>query len=177
MDLSDYEEFYDSDDSDVGEQSLRTMLQNTFCDDNNVGYDNEFEEQIASEEITLGSVQEEIIDNITNYKTPEESLLGTVQSNTENEREKIKNVLASDTLIAKTVDDTEKVNLDSNVLEDLETQHFGELYSDNFEPLPKIQKLSHENNKNNGSPHNTVTMDASQFIRCPMDGHNSIKIE
>ncbi|CAI6371840.1 unnamed protein product [Macrosiphum euphorbiae] len=149
MDLSDYEEFYDSDQSDVGEQSLHTMLSKSLYDK-----DDEYEEygeQIAGEEEALGSVQEEVLGKVTDDFVQQEVVLGPVYS--ENEPD-----------LTLKLEDDEKVVLTPEVIDELENKHFIDgLDDDNFEPLKKKQKTSNEDNAN---PHKTIIMHIPRFIRC-----------
>jgi len=149
MDLSDYEEFYDSDQSDVGEQSLHTMLSKSLYDK-----DDEYEEygeQIAGEEEALGSVQEEVLGKVTDDFVQQEVVLGPVYSENESD-------------LTLKLEDDEKVVLTPEVIGELENKHFIDgLDDDNFEPLKKKQKTSNEDNAN---PHKTIIMHIPRFIRC-----------
>jgi len=149
MDLSDDEEFYDSDQSDVGEQSLHTMLSKTLYDK-----DHEYEEygeQIAGEEEALGSVQEEVLGKVTDDVVEQEVVLGPVYS--ENEPD-----------LTLKLEDAEKVVLTPEVIGELENKHFFDgLDDDNFEPIKKKLKSSNEDNTN---PHKTIIMHIPRFIRC-----------
>jgi len=175
MDLSDDEDFYDSDQSDIGDQSLHSMLKKTLYN-NDDEYEKEFGEQIASEEEALGSVQEEILGEVTDNRTEEEVVLGPVDSDKE-DTGKNKDVIVSDVSDVKRVDDTEEVVLDSNVLGELEKKHlFDGLDDDDFEPAKKTRKLSHEDNKDNENPHKTIIMHIPQFIRCNKSGQ-SIQVQ
>ncbi|XP_060872561.1 uncharacterized protein LOC132946534 [Metopolophium dirhodum] len=149
MDLSDDEEFYDSDQSDVGEQSLHTMLSKTLYDK-----DHEYEEygeQIAGEEEVLGSVEEEVLGKVTGDVVQQEVVLGPVYS--ENEPD-----------LTLKLEDAEKVVLTPEVIGELENKHFFDgLDDDNFEPIKKKLKLSNEDNAN---PHKTIIMHIPRFIRC-----------
>ncbi|XP_060849005.1 uncharacterized protein LOC132928393 [Rhopalosiphum padi] len=173
MDLSDDEEFYDSDQSDVGEQSLHAMLSKTLYDK-----DNEYEEygeQIAGEEEALGSVQEEVLGKVTDDGGQEEVVLGPVYSEKEdpNLNEKSK---GPDSKFVKKLEDAEEVVLTPEVLGELENKHFFDgLDDDNFEPIKKKKKLSNDDS-NNANPHKTIIMHIPQFIRCNKGGQ-SIQVQ
>jgi len=169
MDLSDDEEFYYSDQSDVGDQSLHSILKKTLYDN-----DNEYEkfgEHIVSEEEVLGSVQEEILGKVIDNSTQEEVVLGPINNekvNTKND----KNV--SDVQIINKLDDAE--SLSSDILGKIEKNNFfNELDDDNFEPLKKKQKVSDEDYKDD-NPHKTIIMHVPQFIRCNKGGQ-SIQVQ
>lgn len=175
MDLSDDEDFYDSDQSDIGDQSLHSILKKTLYDDDD-GFEKEFGEQIASEEEALGSVQEEILGKVTDNRTEEEVVLGPVNSD-KDDAEQNKDAIVSDVSVGKTLNDAKEVVLDSNVLGELEKKHFFDGFDDdNFEPLKKTRKLSHEDNKDNENPHKTIIMHVPQFIRCNKSGQ-SIQVQ
>eukprot|EP00102_Acyrthosiphon_pisum_P013068 XP_008182480.1 PREDICTED: TATA-box-binding protein-like isoform X2 [Acyrthosiphon pisum] len=137
MDLSDDEEFYDSDQSD--EQSLHTILSKTLYDK-----DYEYEEygdQIAGDEEALGSVQEEVLGPVYNEIDP-------------------------DLTPAKKLKDTEEVDLTPEVIDESENKHiFDGLNDDNFEPIKKKQKTSNEDSSN-ANPHKTITMLIPRLIQC-----------
>lgn len=166
MNCSDDEDFYDSDQSDVGEQSLHTMLKKTLYDK-----DNEFEEygeQVAGEEEALGSVQEEVLGKVTDSGTQEEVVLGPLNNEQKNS-EKQENEIPSDEAIVKKLDEAEEVVLSSEVIGELEKKHFFDgLDDDSFEPLKKKQKVTHEGQAEN--PHKTIVMHVPQFIRCNKGG-------
>ncbi|KAL4082829.1 hypothetical protein QTP88_029485 [Uroleucon formosanum] len=154
MDLSDDEEFYDSDQSDMGEQSLHTMLSKTLYNK-----DHEYEEygeQIACEEEALGSVQEEVLGKVTKDDiVQQEVFLGPVY----NEKE-------PDLTLVKKLEDAEEVVLIPEIIGKLENKHFFDaLDDDNFEPIKKKQKLSDEGSSN-ANPHKTIIMHIPRFIRC-----------
>jgi len=171
MDLSDDDEFYDSDQSDVGEQSVHAMLSKTLYDK-----DNEYEEygeHIAGEEEALGSVQEEVLGKVTNDTGQEEVVLGPVCSEIEDTNEKS---IGPDSKFVKKLEDAEEVVLTPEVIGELENKHFFDgLDDDNFEPVKKKQKLSNEDS-NNANPHKTIIMHIPQFIRCNKGGQ-SIQVQ
>jgi len=172
MDLSDDEDFSDSDQSDVGDQSLHSMLKKTLYDNEN-GYD-EYGEQIAIEKEVLGGVQE-VLGKITDKESQEEVVLGPVNDE-KVDAKKDDNEIMTDISIVKKLDDAEEVVLGSNVLGELEKKHFFDgLDDDNFEPLKKKQKLSHEDNRDE-NPHKTIIMHVPQFIRCNKGGQ-SIQVQ
>jgi len=166
MDLSDDEDFYDSDQSDVGNKSLHAMLkQNLYRPDNDL---EEFERQIVGEEEALNNVQEEILGEVTENGTLEEVVLGPV--NSVNEDEKDKNLVNSDSLIVKKLDEAEELVVAPEVLVELENKRFLDaLDNDTFEPLKKKQKVIHGEDEN---PHKTIVMHVPQFIRCSKDGQS-----
>jgi len=170
MDLSDDEEFYDSDHSDVGEQSLHTMLNKTLYNK-----DDEFEEygeHIAGEEEALGSVQEEVIGIVTD-DTGQEEVLGPVYSEKEDTNEKS---IGPESTFVKKLEDAEEVVLTPEVIGELENKHFFDgLDDDDFEPIKKKPKLSNEDS-NNSNPHKTIIMHIPQFIRCNKGGQ-SIQVQ
>jgi len=170
MDLSDDEDFSDSDQSDVGDQRLHSMLKKTL-------YDNEYDkygEQIVIEE-ALDGVPEEVLGKLTDNGSQEEVVLGPVNDE-KVDAKKDENVIVTDISIVKKLDDTEEVLLGSDVLGDLEKTHFFDgLDDDKFEPLKKKQKLSHEDNTNE-NPHKTIIMHIPQFIRCKKGGQ-SIQVQ
>lgn len=170
MDLSDDEDFYDSDQSDVGEQSLHTMLKKTLYDK-----DNEFEEygeQNAGEEEALGSIQEEVLGKVTDDGAQEEVVLGPVNSD---KKDFEKDLVGSDPLIIKKLDEAEEVVLAPEVIGELEKKHFfDKLDDDEFEPLKKKQKVEDEDGQEN--PHKTIVMHVPQFIRCNKGGQ-SIQVQ
>jgi len=163
MDLSDDEEFYDSDQSDVGEQSLHAMLSKTLYDK-----DNEYEEygeHIDGEEEALGSVQEEVLGKVTDDVCQQEVVLGPVYSEKK-----------PDLTLVQKLEDAEEVVLTPEVIGELENKHFFDgLDDDNFEPVKKKQKLSNEDS-NNANPHKTIIMHIPQFIRCNKGGQ-SIQVQ
>lgn len=165
MDLSDDEDFYDSDQSDVGNKSLHAMLkQNHYGTDNNL---EEFERQIVGEEEALNNVQEEIIGEVIENGTLEE-ILGPV--NSVNEDEMDKNLVNSDSLIVKKLDEAKELVVAPEVIGELENKRlFDALDNDTFEPLKKKQKDSHGADEN---PHKTIVMHVPQFIRCNKDGQS-----
>ncbi|XP_022179031.1 TATA-box-binding protein-like [Myzus persicae] len=163
MDLSDDEDFYDSDQSDVGEQSLHTMLIKTLYDKDNA-YE-EYVEQIAGEEEALDSVQEELLGKVTDDGVQEEFAIGPVYSEKEdtNENKKSKEL---DSIFVKKLENAEKVVLTPEVIGELERKHFFDvLDDDNFEPIKKKKKLNN-GNSNNANPHKTIIMHIPRFIRC-----------
>jgi len=163
MDLSDDEEFYDSDQSDVDEQSLHAMLNKTLYDKDNAF--EEYGEQIAGEEEALGSVQEEVLGKVTDDDGQEEVVLGPVCSENEdtNENKKSKEL---DSIFIKKLEGAEEVVLTPEVIGELEKKHFFDgLDDDNFEPIKKKQKLSNEDSSN-ANPHKTIIMHIPRFIRC-----------
>lgn len=165
MDLND-EDFYDSDQSDVDDQSLHTMLKKTLYDKDNDEYD-EYGEQNTDEEVALGSIQEEVLGKITD-NVQEEVVLGPVNS------EKDENLIDSNVAIVKKLDEAEEVILDSELLGELENKHFFDaLDNDDFEPLKKKPKVKDEKDEN---PHNTIIMHVPQFIRCNKGGQ-SIQVQ
>jgi len=170
MDLSDDEEFYDSDQSDVGEQSLHAMLSKTLYDK-----DNEYEEygeHIAGEEEALGSVQEEVLGKVTDDAGQEE-VLGPVYSEKKDTNEKL---IVPESKFVRKLEDAEEVVLTPEVIGELENKHFFDgLDDDNFEPTKKKQKLSNEDS-NNANPHKTIIMHIPQFIRCNKGGQ-SIQVQ
>lgn len=172
MDLSDDDEFYDSDQSDVGEQSLHAMLNKTLYDK-----DNEYEEygeHIAGEEEALGSVQEEILGKVVDDECQEEVVLGHINNKIEdtNKDEKSKE---TDSKFVKKLEEAEEVVLTPEVIGELENKHFFDgLDDDNFEPLKKKQKLNDEDT--NANPHKTIIMHIPQFIRCSKGGQ-SIQVQ
>lgn len=173
MDLSDDEDFYDSDQSDVGEQSLHAMLKKTLYDK-----DNEYEEygeQVAGEEEALGSVQEEVLGKVIESETQEEVILGPVNGEVEN-TVKDANVISSDAAIVKKLDEAEEVVLAPEVLGQLENKNFfDELDNDDFEPLKKKLKVNHKDDEGE-NPHKTIVMHVPQFIRCSKGGQ-SIQVQ
>lgn len=169
MDLSDDEDFYDSDQSDVGDQSLHAMLKKTLYDKDEF---QEYSEQIASEEEALGNVQEEVFGEVTNNASQEEVVLGPI--NNEKEDEKDKSLISSDTSIVKKLDEAEEVVLAPEVIGELENKKiFDELDNDAFEPLKKKQKVDMGTDEN---PHKTIIMHVPQFIRCSKGGQ-SIQVQ
>jgi len=171
MDLSDDEEFYDSDQSDVGEQSLHTMLSKTLYDKGNEF--EEYGEHIAGEEEALGSVQEEVLGKVTDDTVQEEVVLGPVYSEIEDTNEKS---IGPDSTFVKKLEDAEEVVLTPEVIGELENKHFFDgLDDDNFEPVKKKQKISNEDT-NDANPHKTITMHIPQFIRCNKGGQ-SIQVQ
>jgi len=172
MDLSDDEDFYDSDQSDVGDQSLHAMLKKNLYDKENE-FD-EYGEQLVGEEEVLGSVQEEIIGKVIDNGAQEEVILGPI--NNEEEDGKEENLINSDTAIEKKFDEAEEVILEAEVMEVLHNNHlFDELDNDAFEPLAKKQKVLH-NDSNEENPHKTIIMRVPQFIRCHKGGQ-SIQVQ
>jgi transcription initiation factor TFIID TATA-box-binding protein len=166
MDCSDDEDFYDSDQSDVGEQSLHTMLKKTLYDKNNE-YE-EYGEQTAGEEEALGSVQEEVLGKVIDNGAQEEVILGPINNKIEN-AEKPENEIPSDAAIERKLDEADEVVLTSEVIGELEKKHFFDgLDDDSFEPLKKKQKITHEDQVEN--PHKTIVMHVPQFIRCNKGG-------
>lgn len=168
MDLSD-EDFYDSDQSDVDEQSLHAILKKTLYEK-----DNEFEdygEQIAGEEEALGSVQEEVLGKVTDNGAQEEVVLGPISSekvDPDEDEQKIS--------IETKLDEAEEVILAPEVMGELEKKHFFDgLDNDNFEPVKKKQKKNQEDNGNE-NPHKTIIMHVPQFIRCNKGGQ-SIQVQ
>lgn len=171
MDLSDDEDFYDSDQSDVGEQSLHSMLKKTLYDK-----DNEFEEygeQIGGEEEALGSIQEEVLGKVTDNVAQEEVVLGPVN----NDKDKQENdLIDSDPSIVKKLDEAEEVVLAPELIGQLEKKHFFDgLDDDEFEPLRKKQKVN-DTNSQEENPHKTIVMHVPQFIRCNKGGQ-SIQVQ
>lgn len=173
MDLSDDEDFYDSDQSDVGDQSLHAMLKKTLYDK-----DNEYEEygeQIPGVEEALGSVQEEVIGKLIDNGSQEEVALGPVHCETE-ESEKEKHSISdgpSNAQLIKKLDEAEEVVLAPELLSGLETKNFFDaLDNDDFEPLRKKPKLCQEDE----NPHKTIVMHVPQFIRCNKGGQ-SIQVQ
>jgi len=172
MDLSDDEDFYDSDQSDVGDQSLHAMLKKNLYDKENE-FD-EYGEQLVGEEEVLGSVQEEILGKVIDNEAQEEVILGPI--NNEEEDGKDENLINSDTAIEKKFDEAEEVILEAEVMEVLHNNHlFDELDNDAFEPLAKKQKVLH-NDSNEENPHKTIIMRVPQFIRC-YKGGQSIQVQ
>lgn len=166
MDCSDDEDFYDSDQSDVDEQSLHTMLNKTLYEKDNEY--NDYGEQIAGEEEALGSVQEEVLGKVIDNGTQEEVVLGPI-NNKEDNSEKQLNETPSNAAIVKKLDEAEEVVLTSEVIGELEKKHFFDaLDDDSFEPLKKKQKKNHEGQAEN--PHKTIVMHVPQFIRCNKGG-------
>lgn len=168
MDLSD-EDFYDSEQSDVDEQSLHAILKKTLYDK-----DNEFEdygELIAGEEEALGSVQEEVLGKITDNGTQEEVVLGPISSKKNDPDENEQKVS-----IETKLDEAEEVVLAPEVLGELEKKHFFDgLDDDDFEPVKKKQKKNHEGNDDE-NPHKMIIMHVPQFIRCNKGGQ-SIQVQ
>jgi len=159
MDLSDDEDFYDSDQSNVGNKSLHAMLkQNLYRPDNDL---EEFERQIVGKE-ALNNVQEAILGKVTENGTLEEVVLGPV--NSVNEDEKDKNLVNSDSLIIK------KLVIAPEVLGELKNKRFSDAFdNDTFEQLKKKQKVIHGEDEN---LHKTIVMHVPQFIRCSKDNQS-----
>lgn len=174
MDLSDDEDFSDSDQSDFCDQSLHSMLKKTLYDNDNGC--NKFGGQIANEEEALGGVQEEeVLGKVTDNGSQEEVVLGPVNDKKVDSK-KDDNVIKTDISIVKKLDDPEEVLLNSDVLGKLgKTHFFNNLDDDNFEPLKKRQKLNHEDNRDE-NPHKTIIMHVPQFIRCNKGGQ-SIQVQ
>lgn len=171
MDLSDDEDFYDSDQSDVGDQSLHAILKKTLYDKDEF---KEYSEQIAGEEEALGNVQEEVLGEVTDNASQEEVVLGPI--NNEKEDEKDKNLISSDASIVKKLDEAEEVVLAPEVIGELENKKFfDELDNDAFEPLKKKQKVDHDMGTDE-NPHKTIIMHVPQFIRCSKGGQ-SIQVQ
>ncbi|XP_015369376.1 PREDICTED: TBP-related factor-like [Diuraphis noxia] len=169
MNLSD-DEFYDSDESDVGEQSLHAMLNKTLYDKEDE-YE-EYGEHIAGEVEALGSVQEEVLGKVTDDASQEE-VLGPVYSEKEDTNEKS---IGPESTFVKKLEDAEEVVLTTEVIGELENKHFFDgLDDDNFEPIKKKPKLSNEDG-NNANPHKTIVMHIPQFIRCNKGGQ-SIQVQ
>lgn len=172
MDLSDDEDFYDSDQSDVGDQSLHAMLKKTLYDK-----DDEYEEYgepIAGEEEALGSIQDEELGKVTDNGTQEEVVLGPVSSEVE-DSEKSNNLISSDALIVKKLDEAEEVVLAPSVIGELDSKNFFDGIYDDFEPLKKKQKVVHTKTQGE-NPHKTIVMQVPQFIRCNK-GSQSIQVQ
>lgn len=172
MDLSDDEDFYDSDQSDIGD-SLHAMLKKTLYDKNS-----EFDEygaQTVEEEEALGSVQEEVLGKVLDNEEQEE-VLGPVSSTKDDAKGDAKDVkVNSDESVLRKLDEAEEVTLDPKVMGQLENKHyFEELDNDDFEPLSKKQKVSHDGIDEN--PHKTIVMHVPQFIRCSKGGQ-SIQVQ
>ncbi|VVC31582.1 TATA-box binding protein [Cinara cedri] len=165
MDLSD-DDFYDSDQSDVGAQSLHAMLKKTLYDKDDF---DEYEEQNVDEEEALGNIQEEVLGNITD-NIQEEVVLGPINSQKE---EKEEHLIDPNVSIVKKLDEAEEVVLAPDLLGELETKHFFDaLDNDDFEPLKKKPKVDH----NDENPQNTIIMHVPQFIRCNKGGQ-SIQVQ
>lgn len=174
MDLSEDEDFYDSDQSDAGEQSLHAMLKKTLYEKEN-DYE-EYGEQAAGNEEPLGSVQEEVLGKVTDVGVEEEVVLGPVNSKI-GDIEIKENDISSDASIVKKLDDAEEVVLGPEVIGELEKKHFFDVLDvDDFEPLKKKAKLSHSDGCNEENPHKTIIMHVPQFIRCNKGGQ-SIQVQ
>lgn len=173
MDLSDDEDFYDSDQSDTGEQSLHAMLKKTLYEKDN-GYE-EYGEQAADDEEPLGSIQEEVLGKVTDVGAEEEVVLGPVNSKIDIEIKD--NDVSSDASIVKKLDDAEELVLGPEVIGELEKKHFFDVLDvDDFEPLKKKPKLSPSDDSKEENPHKTIIMHVPQFIRCNKGGQ-SIQVQ
>lgn len=173
MDLSDDEDFYDSDHSDVGEQSLHTMLKKNLYEVDNE-YHN-YEEQIPNEEELLGSIEEEVLGKVTD-NGDQEIVHSPVNSKKIDPDSNEKLIDTNATIIAKKLDEAKNVILDPEVIEELEKKHlFDELDNDNFVPLKKKQKLNDKDSIED-NPHKTIIMHVPQYIRCN-NGGQSIQVQ
>ncbi|XP_050428668.1 uncharacterized protein LOC126838354 [Adelges cooleyi] len=174
MDLSDEDEFYDSDHSDTGEQSLHSMLKRTLYNK-----DTEFNEYggepIEGEEEALDNVQEEILGKVDDGTTQDdEEILGPVD-NIKESSEKDEAIIL-DTAIEKKLDEAEEVVLEPEVISKLDEKNFfDDIENDDFEPLKKKQKVSHQDGENK-NPQTAIVMHVPQFIRCNKGGQ-SIQVQ
>lgn len=171
MDLSD-EDFYDSEQSDVDEQSLHAILKKTLYEKDNE-YEN-YGEQPGEEE-PLGGVQEEVLGKVNDSGAHEE-VLGPINSEKE-DPEKDEQLIGSKASIVKKLDEAEEVVLAPEVIGELEKKHFFDgLDNDNFEPVKKRQKVNHEDDNDEENPHKMIVMHVPQFIRCSKGGQ-SIQVQ
>lgn len=172
MDLSDDEDFYDSDQSDVGDQSLHVMLKKTLYDKDNA-YD-KFSEQIPGEEDVVDSVQEEVLGKVTDIED-QEIILGPVNSK-KSVPDTNENIIGTDETIIKKLDEAQEVILAPEIIGELNDKHFfDDLDDDNFEPLKKKQKVNFIDS-NDENPHKTIVMHVPQFFRCNKGGQ-SIQVQ
>lgn len=174
MDLTDDEDFYDSDQSDIGDQSLHAILKKSLYDKDNT-YNN-FDEQIPDNEEVVGNIQEEVLGKVTDIED-QEIILGPVNNKKivpdTNESE---NIIGTDETIIQKLDQAQEVVLAPEIIGELDkNKFFDDIDDDNFEPLKKKQKLNFKDN-NEENPHKTIVMHVPQFFRCNKGGQ-SIQVQ